>query len=435
MFTHTIDGIMRFSLVLLAVSTPAYAGGLTLPVQGVRGLERAGALVAGADDADALWLNPAGIAHAAGEGHQALLFDVAYVYQPVDYTSGGVLARNQQPGSPAPQLAGAYGVTDQLVLAAGISTPYMAFHDYDVTGPARYASQSLAGTNLVRVTFGAGYVVSPRLRIGATVQDHVTILDHKLVASACPGAMTSCDRRYDMPLEVQESDYFSPSGSLGVQWDASDAVTIGVMAQAPAKVAANGSLKVTPPPALATAPVTGDGVRESFWLPPSVRGGIEWHTDALRVEAALDVELWSLHDEIRIAPDHVSLGAMQLQQMSIPRHFETTYAPSLGVEAHLGTVQVGAGISYETAAAPPAYVSVLGLDTRKVIVGIGGGYLYGGWQVGVAAGFAHQPDVTVTDGKVPVLEPLHDPGMAPVANNGSYHASYWLAGLRLARSL
>jgi long-subunit fatty acid transport protein len=435
MFTHTIDGIMRFSLVLLALSTPAYAGGMTLPMQGVRGLERAGALVAGAEDADALWLDPAGLATAAGAGHQALLFDVAYVYQPVDYASAGEVATNQQPGAPAPQLAGAYGVNDRLVLAAGISTPYMAFHEYDVTGPTRYASQSLAGTNLVRVTFGGAYVVSPRLRIGATIQDHVTILDHKLVASACPGAMTSCDRRYDMPLEVRESDYFSPSGSLGVQWDASDAVTIGVMAQAPTKVAANGSLKVTAPPALATSSVTGDGVRESFWLPPSVRAGIEWHTATLRVEAAVDVELWSLHDEIRIAPDHVSLGAMQLQQMSIPRHFDTTYAPSLGLEYHLGAAQLGAGISYETAAAPPAYVSALTVDAAKLIVGVGGGYLYGGWQLGVAAGFARQDDVTVTDGKVPVLEPLHDPGMAPVANNGTYHARYWLAGLRLARSL
>src|SRR5438270_4928440 len=102
---------MRFSLVSLAlaaaVAAPASAGGLGLPVQGVRSLERAGALVAGADDADALWLDPAGLAHSAGAGHQALLFDVAYVYQPVTYSQG---ATNQQPGSPAPTLAAAYGV-------------------------------------------------------------------------------------------------------------------------------------------------------------------------------------------------------------------------------------------------------------------------------------------------------------------------------------
>lgn len=432
MFTHTKVSSMRFFLVLLALSASAHAGGLTLPVQGVRSLERAGALVAGADDADALWLDPAGLAHAAGAGHQALLFDVAYVYQPVDYTSGGLTVTNQQPGAPAPQLAGAYGVTERLVIAAGLAAPYMAFHEYDATGPTRYTSQSLAGTNLVRVTLGAGYVVSTHLRVGATLQDHVTILAHDIVASACPAAMT-CDRRYDMPLQIRESDYLSPSGSIGVQWDASDAITIGAMAQAPAKVSANGTLKVTPPPALANAMVTGSGVRESFWLPPSVRAGIEWHTPMLRVEAAIDVEMWSLHDEIRIAPDHVSLGAMPLQTMTIPRHFSTSYAPSLGAEVHVGAAQLGAGVSYETAAASPDYVSVLTVDASKLLVGVGGGYLYGGWQLGVAAGYARLADVDVTGGQVPVLEALG--GNAPIANAGTYRASYWLAGVRLARSL
>ena len=46
-----------------AWSSEARAGGMLLPVRGVRTVERAGALIAGADDADALWLDPAGLAH------------------------------------------------------------------------------------------------------------------------------------------------------------------------------------------------------------------------------------------------------------------------------------------------------------------------------------------------------------------------------------
>jgi hypothetical protein len=44
-------------------------------------------------------------------------------------------------------------------------------------------------------------------------------------------------------------------------------------------------------------------------------------------------------------------------------------------------------------------------------------------------------DVDVTDPKVPLLEPLHDPGAATFINAGSYRSSYWIGGLRLARSL
>jgi len=63
-------------LLLAAVLLPparAAAGGMVLPVRGVRTLERGGAFVAGADDADALWLDPAGLAHVHGKGTKAFL--------------------------------------------------------------------------------------------------------------------------------------------------------------------------------------------------------------------------------------------------------------------------------------------------------------------------------------------------------------------------
>ena len=425
---------MRISLVLVAaLASPAAAGGLTLPVQGVRSLERAGAFVAGADDADALWLDPAGLAHAVGEGHQLLLFDVAYIYQPVTYTAAsGESVSNQQPGSPAPQLAAAYGISDRLVIGAGLGTPYIGVGRYgDV---ARYATTDLTGTTFVRLALGVGYAVTPELRVGATVQDHITYLQHKLVASACPGSMT-CDRSYDMPMAIDETDYVSPSGSVGVQYDASPAITLGALVQAPVRVSASGKLTATPPPVMTSAMITGNGVRESFWLPPVLKAGVEWHTDGLRVEAALDIEAWSLHDAIEIAPEKVSLGATQLKPVEIPRHFQTSIAPSLGVEWHSGAAQIGGGIAYETSAVPASYVSVLTVDAPKLLLSAGGGYSSDGWQIAAAIGYARLSNVDVTDPKVPVLEPLHDAGTSPGINAGAYHAYDLVVGLRLARAL
>src|SRR5688500_10348533 len=96
--------------LVVAMAAPAAAGGMVLPVRGVRTLERGGAFVAGADDADALWQNPAGLAHGDGLGTRQLMFDIAIVYQPVTYTridtAGSAQApiENQQPGSPVPTL-------------------------------------------------------------------------------------------------------------------------------------------------------------------------------------------------------------------------------------------------------------------------------------------------------------------------------------------
>ncbi|HEX7703403.1 MAG TPA: hypothetical protein VF403_21835, partial [Kofleriaceae bacterium] len=69
---------MRTAVALIALATSADAGGLTLPTRGMHSTERAGALVAGADDADALFLDPAGLARVAGDGQRSLLFDVGY---------------------------------------------------------------------------------------------------------------------------------------------------------------------------------------------------------------------------------------------------------------------------------------------------------------------------------------------------------------------
>jgi long-chain fatty acid transport protein len=437
-------------LVAMLVASPAFAGGMTLPLRGVRALERGGAFVAGADDADALWLDPAGLAHAPRWGQRQLLFDIAYVAQAVDYTGvapdGTALApvENLQPAQLVPTVAGAFTVADRLVVAGGITAPYAGTHRYEADGPARYASVSLAGSTFVVVTLGIAYAVSDRLRVGATLQDTVSKLDASVVVSACPGQTTCSPEQRDLDslMRIEQTDYISPSGSIGVQLDAARMVTLGLAVQAPSRVSATGTLT----PALPTntiftdATITGSDARLAFTLPPIVRAGIELHTDSLRVEAALAVELWSLHDEIAIEPDGVRIdtvadGSFTFAPMTIPRQYKTSVSPSLGVEFHKDPVMIGAGIAYETAAAPPAYVSPLTVDAAKLLVGIGGGYEHDGWQIGAAAGFVKLTDVDVplAAAAVPQLQPLRD-ALQPVAvNAGTYSSSYVVAGLRMAR--
>ncbi len=224
----------KFFLPLL-IASPAAAGGLTLPIHGVRSLERGGALIAGADDADALWLNPGGLAHLAGDKKQALLFDVSLVYQVVDYTrldaSGTLFPRetNQQPGMLVPTIAGALGIGDRLVIAGGIAFPDQAFHRYAADGPQRYASVSLDGSRNVLVTAGAAYQVSDQLRVGATLSTFVTSTKLALVASGCPQSMTCApeDPSFDLGLALDQTDVLSITGSVGVQYDALPQLTSG----------------------------------------------------------------------------------------------------------------------------------------------------------------------------------------------------------------
>ncbi|HET9621716.1 MAG TPA: outer membrane protein transport protein [Kofleriaceae bacterium] len=437
---------------VLAIAADARAGGMFLPVRGVRALSQGGALIAGSDDADSLWLNPAGLAHLAGRGHYELLVDAAYVYQAVDYaridSGGNQLAKisNQSKGLPVPTIAGAVALGDRLVLGGGIAAPYAGLHKYDPDGPQRYASVSLEGSLFVYLTAGAAYKVTDRLRVGVTVMDVYSKVASQIVLSGCPG-QTVCapeDPDFDAFGQDTQTDVWSASGSLGVQYDALDNATLGLAVQAPMKVSATGTFMSRLPSSafFQGAEVVGSASDLALTLPATIHGGVEVRPiPSVRVEAALDVELWKEQKSITIQPHGVQIenaagvGTYVVGDLTIPRHYKNSYAPAIGAEWHRRTLVLGAGYSYETAAAPKGYVSVLTVDSAKHVVGLGGGYSAGGWQIGGALGLVMLADVHVSlaEAKVNQLTPIRDqPSTVPV-NAGSYQSHYLLAGLRFAR--
>jgi long-chain fatty acid transport protein len=423
---------------------------MVLPVRGVHSLERGGALVAGSEDADALFDNPAGLAH-LDHGWE-LLVDGAFVKQAVDYTridsGGNQLARvsNQYPGIVSPTVALAYALNDRLVVSGGFGAPYAGLHRYAVAGPQRYASASLAESLFVTIAGGIAYEVSPTFRVGGTVQDVISKLESRVTLSGCPG-QTVCapeDPEFDADTKLSQLGLFAPSASAGVQWDAHPLVTLGAMVQAPARISnATGTLETKLPSSafFDGASVHGDQASLELTLPAQLRFGAELHPDPhVRIEAALDIELWSMHDAITIVPRGVTIenqagvGTYTLGTVAIPRNYNNSYAPSIGGEYRGSGWQVGAGYSYETAAAPKGYVSVLTVDAAKHLVGCGGGLDVMGWQVGAAIGYVKLADIDVTlaDAKVPQLTPIRDqPGTIPI-NAGDYRSHYILGGLRLA---
>ncbi len=446
-----LGSVIRTAFATIALATgTARAGGDVLPIQGVRSLERAGALVAGAEDADSMWLNPAGLAVHHGDGTRSLLFDAAYVYQTVDYApvdaTGAPLARasNLQLGHPIPSLAATLGVGDRLVIGGGMTAPYGGIHRYAAQGPQRYASLDTSGSSYFVITVGAAYRATDSLRIGATIQDVVSRLSHKLVTTACTTPTCDpADASLDMALEVTQTDYLSPAGSLGVQYSVSDRASLGAMVQSPTRVSGSGALMVQLPTSaqFAGAKVTGDSAALTFTLPPSVRAGFELRPrHDLRIEAALDVELWSVPGAITIAPDHVQIenvvgGPYPLHEISIARHGKTSFAPSIGIEWHPPDMMFGAGYAYETSATPVGDVSVRAVDAAKHVIGVGGGYDSEGWQIGVAFGIAVLADVSVAPGDARVVEqaPLREPSTTVPINAGRYQSKYVVGGLRFAR--
>lgn len=450
----------RLSLVAAAaallVPSLAAAGGMYLPTRGVRPTGRAGAFVAGADDASALWFNPAGLAHLA---HWGVVADAGFVHQAVDYhriDSGGNDAgtvSNQAPGLPVPSLGYARRASSKVVVGGGLWAPYAGLAKFDSDGAQRYSSVDMSKSIIATVGLGVAVAVGDRLRLGATVQDHVVMLTSDIVLSGCPG-QTVCapeDPEFDSLNRVEQHSYFQPSGSVGLQLDATDRVTVGAALQLPVAIRGQGTLSSRLPSSgfFNGAAVEGDRADVSMDLPAAIRAGVEVRPGRWRVEAALDVELWSAHEEVLIEPKGVRIvnapgvGTYQFGPIHIPRQYATTYAAQLGVEGRpsAGTpLTVRAGYAYETAAAPDTYLSVLTVDGAKHLVAAGLGYRVGGWDVDAVFSFATMGTrhVDPSVGKAPQVNPIRDTSAMPLdvyVNWGDYTSSWIVAGLGIARSM
>jgi len=438
---------------LLAAHGPrAHAGGMYLPTRGVRPTARAGAFVAGADDLGALWFNPAGLAATSGGKKNQFIFDLSFVSQKVSYhriDSGHnelEAVDNESAGLPIPTVGVSADVGDDLVVAGGIFAPYASLARYPVDGPQRYSLVDLSDTKMVVAEVAVGWQMNDKLRLGAGLQNLFSSVSSTIVFNGCPGE-TVCapeDPEFDSLSSINQRDYFSPSGVVGVQYDVHPKARLGAAVQLPFEVSGKGDLGVVLPSSgfFNGATVNGDTGSMSFTLPAMIRGGVEVQpAPGWRVEAAIDYEMWSMHDSFTIEPDGVyiegapGVGTYQIGDMTVPRNFKDTVAFQLGVErkgSPSSPLMLAAGYAYETSAAPDEYLSVMTVDGNKHLLAGGLGYRFGATNVFASVAYAAVADRNVDPdvGVAPQLSPIRDDNQTaplPTYVNWGTYSTHWLA--------
>lgn len=457
------------ALVLVATGGTAQAGGLFLPARGVRPAGRGGAFVAGADDVGALWYNPAGLgALIDGAQKKQFLFDFALVPHQASYTrvdSGG----NPQPTVeaegqtlPIPTLGAAVDLSPRLALGVGLLSPYAALDEYPQDGAQRYSLVSLHHTTMFLLEAALAYRVSDRLTVGGGLQNLWLTFRSRVVFSGCPG-QTVCapeDPEFDALGEVEQHEYWNPSGILGMQLVLSPKLRLGAALQLPFASRSEGTIRVRLPSSgfFDGAEVVGDRAELSMTLPAMFRIGVEVApARGVRLEAGVDVETWSLHDEIVIEPKDMrienaaAVGTYELGPLRIPRQFEDTVALRLGLEARPLSrlpLDLRLGYAYETGAVPDEYLTVLTIDANKHLLAAGASYRAFGVRLDAVFGRVVLADREVEPGKscAPQLNPIRsgeDPSSAMdcihdgdpsrvYVGDGTYQSSYTLLGLGAA---
>jgi long-chain fatty acid transport protein len=461
----------------LAIAAPAgaHAAGLYFSERGVRPLGRGGAFTAGADDLGAIWYNPAGLYDAGSQ----ILFDASWLNFTADYArrallpqvdpnTGEVVARFEQtfepvegssPVLPIPTLGVSFRLGDDWVLAVAAAAPYSAITSYpELVGgrpaPQRYSLITLEGSALGILGVWAAWRPHADWRVGAGVEVLAGKFDATVMFSGCLPDRFFCapeDPDWDSLSHLAAGPIVAPSGNVGVVWKPLPLLRAGAAFHGPYFIRAPAQITARLPrtPVFETARQEGSDADVAFELPLSVRWGLEIRPlEPLRVELDGSFEAWAMHDELAVTPDGIALrnvvgfpDPFLLPEQSIPRNFENTWSVRLGAEYAFRTGELvwqpRAGLSYETSAIPPEYLSVMTIDMDKLTVGVGGSVYYDAWRFDLV--FAHvfgiDVDVAPEDARVPQRYPLEANLPSPhYVNGGTYAARANVVGVGLRYS-
>lgn len=437
-------GLAAAALASLAPS--AHAGGLYFSDRGVRPLGRAGAFVAGADDLGAISYNPAGILDAGSQ----LLIDASWLHFTSDYTrqmlvyqsdpnTGEITGSSVRtfptvqgaaPVLPIPTLALSFQPDPKVVLALGLWAPYAAITTYpDVLegkpAPQRYSLITLDGSALAILGGYAAFAPTEDLRLGAGVEMLTGNFVSSLAFSGCVPDRFFCapeQSEWDVAAEMEVGPIFAPSGRVGAIWRFLPDFRAGAAFSLPFWVRAPATIRTRLPatPVFERASQEGDEADVAFDLPWTLKAGIEGRAvENLRVELGFGLEHWSMHDSIDVEPNGIALKNIAgfpktyyIPPVSLPRNFEDAISVRLGGEYafELGGygLEVRTGVSYETSAVPPAYLSVLTLDSPKVTAALGGSLHIGKFRFDAVYAhlFATDVDVAPKDARIPQVSPV-----------------------------
>jgi len=463
--------LVAVGLACLAVTCAddARAAGLYFGDRGVRPLGRAGAFVAGADDAGAVAYNPAGLVDAGTQ----LLFDASWVRFGNEYTrrawveqrdpnTGEVLGGTTRTfptvvGSsavlPLPTLAGSYRLREGLVVALAAYAPYAAIMSYPETlagkpAPQRYSLLTLEGSGLGVVGAYVGYRPHARVSVGAGIEALVGRFAATTMFSACVPDRFLCapeQPEWDTLTELSAGPIVAPTGIVGAKLRASSRVTIGASFHLPVFVRAPATIRTRLPSTVAFAGATqvGDAASIAFDLPWTASLGVEWRPlDGLAVELAGSAQGWGMHDAIRVNPEGVALGGVvgfpdpyRMPEQRLERGFENSYAVRLGGEytRALGDVALSlrGGASFESSAVPPARITVLTVDGPKGTLALGASLGFGRWRFDAVYAhiFVAVTDLDPRDARSPLLVPVASNAAPHSVNGGNYRSSGDILGL------
>ncbi|MDQ6959730.1 MAG: outer membrane protein transport protein [Mariprofundaceae bacterium] len=410
MIKHVFERIVTAVLVLLFAATQAQANGFQLPEQGVRAMGMGNAFTAVADDASAMWYNPAGIAFL--KGGNFMLGAVGIIVPKVDFISNssntvlgaGVAGSSDRKSFVSPHFHATFtdpkmGVSYGLSVTSpfGLETDWSFSPLGTKTFPASVGSTTFSRIEMVNVNPNVALKITDHISIAAGF-DYVYIKDVD----------------FNKTIVTQNGDGDGWGGNIGFLYK-DDMFSAGVSYRTQVAVRITGTASASSP--LGTT--IGSASISSVKLPEMVNGGIAFHpTDTLTISAEADWTNWSKFDQLAFnySPALALVGATSVT----PEEWHPTVAAKVGIEWEANDdLRLRLGYNFDPSPVNAKnFTPALNLEDRHIFA-VGAGYDFTkALTIDVAYMFVKQKDInqTLSTGSKAI-------------RNGHYESNAHLAGL------
>lgn len=346
--------------LIVAISTTAFANGLSLNSVGARALGMGGAFVGVANDATAIYWNPAGL---AGQGSSILVFGTD-IMPSATYKMdlAGIDAKTNTKHYISPNAFFNYNMGD-LSLGLGVYVPAGLGAEWNATDFG-YPSglDFLSKIAVINIAPAVGYKITDKFSVGLAINVYYAMFDMSQPA-VIPGAGV---------FQFEEtSTGLGYGATLGLKYDLNDMFSFGATFRTKTNVTMNGTAK-NPAFAAYGAPES-EFDRDVAW-PTWIAGGVAIRpNDKLTIAVDGQLSMWSENEKLVAKyKNAVWNGAMTASGGdTFDLKWEDALQIRLGAE-YLATesLVVRLGYYYDPAPAPDETVNVLfPSSTNNVITG------------------------------------------------------------------
>jgi long-chain fatty acid transport protein len=351
------------SISLLLFVSHASAAGFALPEQGAAAMGMGSAFVGQADDASAVWYNPAGITQLDGI---RLMGGAVFIYPTFshDNNDGTTDTASRAAHVPATMYA-TYKMTDRISLGFGVNNPFGMATDWHTNSETREVAL-LSQVIATEFNPNVAFKITDKLSIAAGVE--YVYMSANLTNNYMVGPFLT-----NAQLSGSGDGW---GGNIAVLYKISDSLSTGLSYRSRVEIKVKGNAQIQ----FGGSTLQASPATTFITLPDLLSWGVSYKaTDKLTLNADLGYTWWSTYDEIIVTSPNAAFNKTYDKQWKDVWNFRIG-----GQYKVTDNWKIRAGYQYDQTPVPDHYFETRVPDSNRHGFSIGTGYSIGNLTVDVA---------------------------------------------------